>query len=45
MSKELEISDLGLLHYFLGIDVKQVEDGIFISQKKYAIDLLKRFHM
>ena len=45
MSKELEISDLGLLHYFLGMEVKQVEGGIFISQKKYAIYLLKRFHM
>ena len=26
--------DLGKLHYFLGIEVKQVEDGVFISQKK-----------
>ena len=45
MSKEFEMSNLVLLHYFLGIEVKPVEDGIFISQKKYAIDQLKSFHM
>jgi len=36
---------MGLLHFFLGIEVKQQEDGIFISQKKYANDILKRFKM
>ena len=45
MKKEFEMSDLGLLHYFLGLEVKQVEEGIFVSQRKYAIDLLKRFNM
>ncbi|XP_019257707.1 PREDICTED: uncharacterized protein LOC109235918 [Nicotiana attenuata] len=39
------MTDLGLLHYFLGLEVKQGEDGVFISQRKYAIDLLKRFNM
>jgi len=40
---ELEMTDMGLLHFFFRIKVKQQEDGIFISQKKYANDILKRF--
>lgn len=42
MMKKFEMSDMGLLHYFLGLEVKQGVDGIFISQRKYATDLLKR---
>ena len=37
------MTDLDLLHYFLGIEVKQGENEIFISQRKYTTDLLKRF--
>ena len=37
--------DLGLMLYFLGIEGKQIDDGIFISQKKYDLDILKRFKM
>ena len=33
--------DLGLMLYFLGIEGKQIDDGIFISQKKYDLDILK----
>ncbi|CAL9006507.1 unnamed protein product, partial [Prunus brigantina] len=39
------MTDLGLLHFFLGIEVKQNENGIYISQKKYAKELLKRFRL
>ena len=42
---EFEMSDLGLMRYFLGIQVKQSKEGIFISQEKYAEDLLKKFNM
>lgn len=45
MMKMYEMSDLGLLHYFLGIEVLQDEHGIFISQKKYAENILKKFKM
>lgn len=45
MKKEFEITDLGLMKYFLGIEVKQSEDGIFISQEKYALEILKKFKM
>lgn len=43
MMKKLEMSNLGLLNYFLVIEVNQCDDGIFISQRMYAIDLLKRY--
>ena len=36
MKNEFKMIDLGLLKYFLGIEVKQIHDGIFISQEKYA---------
>jgi hypothetical protein len=39
------MTDLGLLHYFLGIEITQSTSGIFLSQPKYALDLLSRFHM
>ena len=45
MTNEFEMTDLGLMKYFLGIEVKQSDDGIFISQQKYATDVLKTFKM
>jgi len=35
--------DLGKLQYFLGLKVKQGKDGILVSRRKYARDLLFRF--
>ena len=43
MKREFEMSMVGELNYFLGLQVKQREDGIFISQEKYAKNLVKRF--
>ena len=45
MIKEFEMSDIGLMSYYLGIEVKQKEDGIFISQQRYAKEKLKKFKM
>ena len=45
MKLEFEMTYMGTLYYFLGIEVKQQEDGIFVTQKKYAKDLLKKFRM
>ena len=40
-----EMIDLGSLHYFLGIQLWQKDDGIYLSLTKYALDLLKMFRM
>ena len=40
---EFEMTSLGLLHYFLGIEVTQMNEGIFISQEKYVSNLLKKW--
>lgn len=45
MKQEFEMSDLGLMHYFLGVEVLQTSKGIYISQTKYVADLLKKFRM
>ncbi|CAL8095197.1 unnamed protein product [Prunus armeniaca] len=45
MMHEFDMSDLGLMHYFLGIEVVQYSAGIFISQKKYVQEILDRFEM
>ncbi|KAK8934097.1 hypothetical protein KSP39_PZI014574 [Platanthera zijinensis] len=45
MKKEFEMTNLGELSYFLGVEVQQREDGIFIAQKKYAEEILKKFRM
>ena len=45
MSKEFEMSMIGELIFFLGFQVKQIREEIFISQEKYTKDLLKRFNM
>jgi len=39
------MSDMGLLHYFLGLEVSQYTSGIKMAQAKYALDLLDRFQM
>jgi hypothetical protein len=43
MSKEFEMSMIGELSFFLGLQIKQLKDGIFISQSKYLKDMLKKF--
>ncbi|KZV54961.1 hypothetical protein F511_37851 [Dorcoceras hygrometricum] len=45
MMTEFEMSDLGKMHYFLGLEVAQSTAGIFISQKKYVHDILSKFQM
>jgi histone deacetylase 1/2 len=42
---DFALKDLGELHYFLGIEVNKVRDGIIMSQEKYANDLLNRVNM
>jgi hypothetical protein len=45
MMKFFEMTDLGLMAYFLGMEIKQLENEVFICQKKYAKEILKKFHM
>jgi len=43
MKKVFEMNDLGKMTYFLGMEVNQSSQGIFVSQKKYATEILKKF--
>eukprot|EP00253_Pinus_taeda_P020784 PITA_20784 len=45
MKEEFEMTDMGLLRYFLGIEVDQNENGIFICQARYVNEVLGRFNM
>ncbi|GJW13974.1 ribonuclease H-like domain-containing protein [Tanacetum coccineum] len=42
---EFDMTDLGALNYFLGISVVRHSTGLFLSQQKYALQLLERAHM
>jgi hypothetical protein len=42
---ESEMKDLGMMHYFLGLEVWQRTDGILLSQEKYTVEILKKFGM
>ncbi|GJY50491.1 ribonuclease H-like domain-containing protein [Tanacetum coccineum] len=45
LHQEFAMTDLGPLNYFLGISVTRDSSGLFLSQKKYAIEILKKAHM
>lgn len=45
MMHEFEMSDLGKMNYFLGIEIVQRPHGVFICQKRYAEGILSRFGM
>jgi hypothetical protein len=45
LASEFEMKDLGLMHYFLGREVWQSPERIFLNQGKYAVEILKRFDM
>ena len=43
MTKEFDMSHMGELNFFLGLQIKQLDNGIFISQEKYSKDLINKF--
>ena len=45
MSSDFSLKDLGSLHYFLGLEVKYLPNGLFVSQTKYTRDLLEHTKM
>lgn len=45
LNKCFALKDLGLLNYFLGIQVTSTSDGIFLTQTKYIFDLLNKLNM
>ncbi|GJR74728.1 ribonuclease H-like domain-containing protein [Tanacetum coccineum] len=45
LNNEFDMTDLGVLNYFLGISADRTPTGLFLSQKKYALQLLERAHM
>jgi hypothetical protein len=45
LATEFEMKDLGMMHYFLGLEVWKKPDEIFLNQGKYIVEILKRFRM
>jgi histone deacetylase 1/2 len=45
LNDNFAIKDLGDLHYFLGLEVKKISNGLVLTQEKYAHDLLAKAHM
>jgi hypothetical protein len=45
MESEFQMSKMGELTFFLGIQVKQTKQGTFVHQAKYMKDLMKKFNM
>jgi hypothetical protein len=43
MIKEFEMMNIGLMAYYLEIEIKQGEDEIFVNKKKFAREVLKKF--
>jgi hypothetical protein len=39
LAREFEVKDMGQLRYFLGIEVSRIPKGIYLSQRKYVLDL------
>ena len=45
LATKYEMTDIGLMHYYLGMEVWQVPSHTFLGQGKYAVDVLRRFRM
>lgn len=43
--EKYEMSNMGILKHFLGMEITQMKDGVFISQKIYVEKVLKKFNM
>lgn len=45
LARKFEMKDMGLMHYFLGLEVWQEDGDIFFGQGKYTSEILQRFHI
>ena len=45
LASKFEMIDLGLVHYYLGMEIWQEDGHVFLGQGKYAVDVLRRFQM
>ncbi|MCO5547345.1 hypothetical protein L7F22_000794 [Adiantum nelumboides] len=45
LKKEFDMKDLGELRYFLGIEIIHTKEGIWLSQRQYALDMLSKYGM
>ena len=45
LKQEFEMKDLGDLRYFLGIEIIRTLEGIWLSQRQYALDMLSKYGM
>lgn len=45
LQQQFTIKDLGILHYFLGIQVRRTLEGFFLNQEQYFTDLLAKYDM
>jgi hypothetical protein len=45
LREDFAFKDLGPLHYFLGIEVKKIHNGLCLTQEKYAADILEKIGM
>ena len=45
LKQEFDIKDLGELCFFLGIEIVRTKEGIWLSQRQYALDMLSKYGM
>ena len=45
LAEEFEMKDLGLMHYFLGLEVWKSPEGLFLNQGNNVVEIFKRFDM
>jgi hypothetical protein len=45
LKQEFAMKDLGALHHFLGVSVQHQDDGLFLTQRQFALDILERAGM
>nr|XP_020163676.1 uncharacterized mitochondrial protein AtMg00810-like [Aegilops tauschii subsp. strangulata] len=45
LRSDFAVKDLGKLHYFLGLEVAHTSDGLYLTEKKYSLDLLRHAGM